>query len=170
MSCTYYNPSGGGGSNCGISCQDSCESSCESSCQRSCQTTCEKACQTGAQQNVAPKIPNTITVPANAKYGSTILISWGVSSDTNLTGYKLERSVDNAAYTQIYQGATREYADIIGGGWSVVRYRVRGYDSYNAHSGYATSNYVRCDPPIMYKNQMVMAIKYQNQTSYEVNL
>lgn len=129
-------------SNCETSCQSSCEKACQTSCLKGCQSTCERACQTGAQKNVAPGIPNTITVPANAKYGSSILIKWGTSNDTNLAGYKLERSVDNGTYTQIYQGSSREFTDTIGDGWSAVRYRVRAYDSYNVHSSYATSNYV----------------------------
>lgn len=127
---------------CQSTCESTCEKTCQTSCQTGCQTSCEKACQTGAQTNVAPTVPSPITVPATAKYGSNILITWGASRDSNLVGYKLERSVDNATYTQVYQGATREYTDTIGDGWSAVRYRVRAYDSYNKHSGYATSTYV----------------------------
>lgn len=140
MSCSYYNPNEGGGSNCGISCQSSCESSCQESCQESCQTTCEKACQTAAQKNRTPTTPANINTPTSVKGGSTLTINWAASSDAdgNLAGYRLERSVDNGTYTQIYQGTNTTYTDSITQGWLTVRYRVRAYDAYS-NSAYQTS-------------------------------
>ena len=92
--------------------------------------------------NNAPSAPPSIAVPNDVKGGSTLVISWTASSDSdgNLSGYILERSTDGgSSYTQVYKGNALTYTDTITKGWSTVMYRVKAYDSYNAQSGYTTS-------------------------------
>lgn len=129
-------------SQCGYceSCQN-CQTTCELNSQ-GCYTTCEKSCQTGAQTNTAPTVPASIAVPSTIKGGDTILIQWGTSSDSNLTGYILQKRTDSGSWTQIYKGASRSFSDTVAAGTNKVQYRVKAYDSYGAGSGYRTSNEV----------------------------
>lgn len=91
--------------------------------------------------NAAPTAPSTITVPATVNGGTNITVSWsaGADTDANLAGYILERSVNGGGWSQIYNGALRQFTDAITFGWASVAYRVKSYDAYNAQSGYATS-------------------------------
>lgn len=93
--------------------------------------------------NAPPTKPSSITVPTEVIGGENLLIQWGASTDPdgNLAGYRLERKVDNGAFTQIAQTNvnTRQYTDTITWGWNKVQYRVKAYDSYNAESAYETS-------------------------------
>ena len=95
--------------------------------------------------NTAPGTPGTITIPSTILAGKSFQVSWGSSTDTdgNLTGYKLERSVNSGStWTQIYQGPSTSYTDKVSSGTPGVTYRVKAYDSYNAESDYRTSNTV----------------------------
>ena len=129
-------------SQCGYceSCQN-CQTTCERTSQ-GCSTTCEKSCQTGAQTNTAPSVPASIAVPSTIKGGDTILIQWGTSTDSNLTGYILQKRTDGGSWTQIYKGASRSFSDTVAAGTNKVQYRVKAYDSYGVESGYRTSNEV----------------------------
>lgn len=92
--------------------------------------------------NTAPTVPSSITVPTTVEGGASLAISWGASTDTdgNLSGYKLERSVNGGNWSQIYSGSARSFTDSITFGWNTVAYRVRAYDAAGAHSGYRTSD------------------------------
>lgn len=92
--------------------------------------------------NVAPTVPSSITVPENVKGGESLTVSWGSSTDSNgnLNGYILERSVNGGSFSQLYKGGALSYTDTITKGWNTVAYRVKAYDSYNAASGYRTSD------------------------------
>jgi len=96
--------------------------------------------------NEPPTKPSSITVPAEAIGGEQILIQWGASTDPdgNLAGYRLERSVDGGAFTQVAQTNvnTRQYTDTIEWGWNTVRYRVKAYDTNEAESDYETSQII----------------------------
>lgn len=95
--------------------------------------------------NNPPSVPGTITIPSTILANKSFQISWGASTDTegNLTGYKLERSVNSgSSWTQIYQGPATSYTDTVSSGTPSVTYRVKAYDSYNAESGYRKSNTV----------------------------
>lgn len=127
---------------CQSYCQTSCESGCQSTCQTSCQTSCESSCQTGAQTNTAPTTPSTIAVPPEIKGGDTIIIQWGTSSDSNLSGYILQKKTDSGTWTQIYKGSSRSFSDTVAVGTGTVQYRVKAYDSYGVESGYKTSNLI----------------------------
>ncbi|CDG37264.1 hypothetical protein CTHBC1_2681 [Acetivibrio thermocellus BC1] len=106
-------------------------------------TTDEDGCYT-VVWNAPPTKPSSITVPAEVIGGEQALIKWGASTDPdgNLAGYRLERKVDNGAFTQIAQTNvnTRQYTDDIQWGWNTVRYRVKAYDTNEAESDYETSN------------------------------
>ncbi|MDY3922768.1 MAG: hypothetical protein SOZ22_00260 [Ezakiella sp.] len=145
---------------CQTSCEKSCQSSCEKGCQtrcekncqhcegyectycESCQTSCESSCQTGAQTNTAPTTPATISVPNEIKGGDTIIIQWGTSTDSNLSGYILQKKTDSGTWSQIYKGSQRSFSDTVAVGTSTVQYRVKAYDSFGAESGYKTSNII----------------------------
>lgn len=90
--------------------------------------------------NHAPTAPATLSVPTAVKGGGSITITWTASTDEdgNLSGYKLERSVNGGAYSQIYSGTALTYKDSITKGWNTVQYRVKAYDPYTS-SGYTTS-------------------------------
>lgn len=138
--CTYCE-------NCESSCEKSsqcgsCQSGCQTSCESGCQTSCEKGCQTGAQTNTAPTTPSTIAVPPEIKGGDTIIIQWGTSTDSNLSGYILQKKTDSGSFTQIYKGSSRSFSDTVAVGTGTVQYRVKAYDSYGAESGYRTSNLI----------------------------
>lgn len=91
--------------------------------------------------NQPPTAPGTITVPSEVIGGENLSISWGQSTDPdgNLSGYKLERKVDDGTWAQIYSGSSRSYTDSITYGWTSVQYRVKAYDSAGAESAYTTS-------------------------------
>ncbi len=94
--------------------------------------------------NTAPTTPGSISVPVSVQGGSTITVSWGASTDAqgNLEGYKLERSINNGGWSQIYQGGGTSTTNNVAYGTNTVTYRVKAYDSIGLESGYRTSNNV----------------------------
>lgn len=137
QSCEYCETACEKSTQCG-----SCQSYCQTSCESGCQTSCESSCQTGAQTNTAPTTPSTIAVPNEIKGGDTIIIQWGTSSDSNLSGYILQKKTDSGTWTQIYKGSSRSFSDTVAVGTGTVQYRVKAYDSYGVESGYRTSNLI----------------------------
>lgn len=91
--------------------------------------------------NTAPSAPPSISVPTEVKGGSTLQITWSASSDTegNVSGYVLERKVDDGEWTQVLKENALSYTDTITKGWGTVAYRVKAYDTYNAESAWTTS-------------------------------
>lgn len=91
--------------------------------------------------NTAPSAPPSISVPTEVKGGSTLQITWSASSDTegNVSGYVLERKVDEGEWTQVLKENALSYTDTITKGWGTVAYRVKAYDAYNAESAWTTS-------------------------------
>lgn len=104
----------------------------------------ESAYKTSSQvtvvNNTAPSAPASISVPRIVNGGGSLVISWSAATDSdgNLSGYKLERSVNGGAYSEIYDGKNTSYTDTITKGWNTVQYRVKAYDPYTS-SGYTTS-------------------------------
>ena len=92
--------------------------------------------------NAAPSDPSSITVPSSISGGSTITVSWGASTDSNLEGYILERSVDGGTtWTRIYQGSSRSTTNTVPTTAASVIYRVKAYDTLGKESeGYRTSS------------------------------
>ena len=91
--------------------------------------------------NRPPTTPGTIQVPLNVIGGGFIVVTWGASTDpdNNLSGYRLQRSVNGAAFVQIFEGTALNFTDSITMGWQTVQYRVKAFDSYNAESDFSTS-------------------------------
>ncbi|EGY78999.1 hypothetical protein [Peptoniphilus indolicus] len=114
-----------------------CES-CESTCENSCQTTCEKGCQSDYQKNTPPRLSGGIRVsPIPIRGGEIIQISWnnGSDSESNLSHYVVERSLNNGIYTTIESRAKNtRTSDTVPKGTVSVRYRVKAVDIYGAQS------------------------------------
>ena len=92
--------------------------------------------------NTAPSTPWNISVPSSIMGGTNISISWAKSSDaeSNLAGYKVERSTDGGwSWSWIYQGTATSTTDSIAFGTTSVMYRVKAYDTEGLESGWRTS-------------------------------
>ena len=95
--------------------------------------------------NTAPSTPWNISVPSSIMGGTNISISWAKSSDaeSNLAGYKVERSTDGGSWwSQIYQGTATSTTNNVAFGTTSVMYRVKAYDTYGLESGWRTSSQV----------------------------
>ena len=95
--------------------------------------------------NTAPSTPWNISVPSSIMGGTNISISWAKSSDaeSNLAGYKVERSTDGGwSWSRIYQGTATSTTDSIAFGTTSVMYRVKAYDTEGLESGWRTSSLV----------------------------
>ena len=95
--------------------------------------------------NTAPSTPWNISVPSSIMGGTNISISWAKSSDaeSNLAGYKVERSTDGGwSWSRIYQGTATSTTDSIAFGTTSVMYRVKAYDTDGLESGWRTSSLV----------------------------
>ena len=95
--------------------------------------------------NTAPSTPWNISVPSSIMGGTNISISWAKSSDaeSNLAGYKVERSTDGGwSWSQIYQGTATSTTDNVAFGTTSVMYRVKAYDTEGLESGWRTSSQV----------------------------
>ena len=95
--------------------------------------------------NTAPSTPWNISVPSSIMSGTNISISWAKSSDaeSNLAGYKVERSTDGGwSWSRIYQGTATSTTDSIAFGTTSVMYRVKAYDTEGLESGWRTSSQV----------------------------
>lgn len=98
-----------------------------------------------ASTNTAPSTPWNISVPSSIMGGTNISISWAKSSDaeSNLAGYKVERSTDGGwSWSRIYQGTATSTTDSIAFGTTSVMYRVKAYDTDGLESGWRTSSRV----------------------------
>ena len=95
--------------------------------------------------NTAPSTPWNISVPSSIMGGTNISISWAKSSDdeSNLAGYKVERSTDGGwSWSRIYQGTATSTTDNVAFGTTSVMYRVKAYDTDGLESGWRTSSQV----------------------------
>ena len=93
--------------------------------------------------NTAPSTPWNISVPSSIMGGTNISISWAKSSDaeSNLAGYKVERSTDGGwSWSRIYQGTATSTTDNVAFGTTSVMYRVKAYDTDGMESGWRTSS------------------------------
>ena len=92
--------------------------------------------------NTPPTKPPHINDTASIFVAGTAIIYWGASTvaETNLSGYILQRSVNEGAYTEIFEGNALTYTDTIAYGWNTVRYRVCAYDGLDATSDWQESD------------------------------
>ena len=95
--------------------------------------------------NTAPSTPWNISVPSSIMGGTNISILWAKSSDaeSNLAGYKVERSTNGgSSWSQIYQGTATSTTNNVAFGTTSVMYRVKAYDTEGLESGWRTSSQV----------------------------
>lgn len=85
---------------------------------------------------ITPPAPATITVPSAITVGDSIAVSWGAVSGAD--SYKLERSINDGDFTQIYSGTATSYTDTALATWSKVQYRVASVKG-NVSSEWTTS-------------------------------
>ena len=91
--------------------------------------------------NTAPSTPWNISVPSSIMGGTNISIS--SDDESNLSGYKVERSTNGGwSWSQIYQGTATSTTDNIAFGTTSVMYRVKAYDTEGLESGWRTSSLV----------------------------
>lgn len=110
-------------------------------------------------QNTAPSTPASISVPSFAVQGGSVSISWPAVTDPdgNLAGYRLQRSVNNGTWTQVYQGAGTSFSDTAPINATALQYRVQAYDSEGLTSGWRTSSQVQVyGTPALTVPEMVM--------------
>lgn len=104
--------------------------------------------------NESPTAPTGIVAPETCFSGRPLKISWGAATDPDGDSitYNLERSVNNAAYTQVTTTAALEYTESnISKEWNTLQYRVRAYDGTD-YSSYITSGtiaVVHNRPPVL---------------------
>lgn len=91
--------------------------------------------------NTPPTAPATITVPSEIRSTVSYDVTWATSTDVdgNLTGYILEKNIDEAGWVQAYQGSARSYTDTMPLNTQTVQYRVKAYDAAGDTSAYTTS-------------------------------
>ena len=95
--------------------------------------------------NTAPSTPKSISVPSSIMGGTNISILWAKSSDaeSNLAGYKVERSTNGgSSWSQIYQGTDTSTTNNVAFGTTSVMYRVKAYDTEGLESSWRTSSQV----------------------------
>lgn len=85
---------------------------------------------------VTPDAPSAISF-TSVQAGRECVVTWAESS--NAVSYNLQRSVDEASYTDIYSGSDTSYTDIIGSAWNSVQYRVCAVSSTGNLSDYLVS-------------------------------
>lgn len=105
---------------------------------------------TFSKVNHAPSAPSDINISTSGVNnsngsGMAVTISWSASTDTdgNLTGYRLEKSVNGeSTFTQIYSGTALTASDNVEFGTASVCYRVCAYDNEGSSSPYTVSRTV----------------------------
>lgn len=114
--------------------------------------------------NESPTAPTGIVAPETCFSGRPLKISWGAATDPDGDSitYNLERSVNNAAYTQVTTTAALEYTESnISKEWNTLQYRVRAYDGSD-YSSYITSGTIAVihnRPPVLTGEDMDLGEK-----------
>jgi hypothetical protein len=113
--------------------------------------------------NTPPTQPGSITVPGTILGGSSPAISWAASTDPqSLTvSYRLERSVNSGAWTQIFQGTGRSFSDTVAFGTTTVQYRVRAFNTLGLESANRTSSQISVNnnPPVISGTNSDLGVK-----------
>lgn len=78
---------------------------------------------------VTPTVPGTLTRTVSCNGNDrTVNLSWGVATDTNWLGYRIQKSVNGGAYVLLGSVATTGSSDTDSKGLSSLSYRVVAYD------------------------------------------
>lgn len=114
--------------------------------------------------NTPPTNPPSITPPSEIYSGRAARINWGASTDVDgdTITYKLERSYNNGAYTQIYSGTGRTFDDTVTTAMNTIRWRVKAVDSFGNESGYTTSatlSVIHNQPPVISGSDGSLGVK-----------
>lgn len=89
----------------------------------------------------APTQPGTLTRTVSCSGSNrTVNLTWGVSTDTNLLGYRLYKSTNGGSYTAITTTSTLTTSDTDKKSLDSVSYKVVGYDKAGNES--TTSNVI----------------------------
>ena len=76
-----------------------------------------------------PSVVTLSTVSCGISGGNrTITVQWTTSTDTNLLGYRLYKSINSAAFTPLLTTATTNGTDTDSKGYGSLRFMVRAYD------------------------------------------
>lgn len=89
-----------------------------------------------------PPTPSAISYPAYTN-GDSVTVRWNGSS--NATSYSLYESVNDGAWTLVYEGSARS-ATLTGKSQAILRYRVRACRSSTLCSGYRTGTKMAVNP------------------------
>ena len=88
---------------------------------------------------IAPTIPLGLYCYQPNPQSTTVWINWDASTDNvAVTGYRLERTINGGAYTEIYNGLNLTFSDVVGVNTNTHTYRVRAYDAAGNHSNYSS--------------------------------
>lgn len=117
-------------------------------CQDSCTSREKSGCYSKSETNRRPSNPSYLSVPSEILEGSNVSISWDSSSDPDGDSitYRVEKSIDNGSYSQVYSGSDTSCSDFVPNGARTVRYRLDVFDGYSSSSGYVHSNTVKVNP------------------------
>lgn len=85
----------------------------------------------------APTVPGNFRVVSCSLSGNdrTVNVAWDQSSDANLLGYRLYRSIDDAPFTALLTTSSLSASDTERKTYGSVRYLVRAYDKAGTESG-----------------------------------
>jgi len=76
-----------------------------------------------------PTVPGTLAKSVSCSGADrTVVLTWGSSTDTNLKGYRIYRSINSGPWTAIGTSSTTTSTDSHKKGLDSVRYHVVGYD------------------------------------------
>lgn len=81
-------------------------------------------CEGRGETPTEPKINNVSVTAGRIEVGNEISVRWTTLNIDSTAIYKLERSINNGTYSEIYRGTAKEYKDKVLDGWLTVRYKV----------------------------------------------
>lgn len=85
----------------------------------------------------APTVPTSVRTASCTISGNNRIVNltWNASTDTNLIGYRVYKSINQATYTTLATTAGQSVSDTDSKGYNSVTYRVTAYDKAGNESG-----------------------------------
>jgi len=92
-----------------------------------------------------PTKPSSFSPSASCSGSNrTVTLGWGVSTDTNFSGYRVYRSTDGVSWSSLLTTTSTSTTDVTKKALDSVRYYVVGYDQAgNESTATATVSYVK---------------------------